>query len=224
MAIMDGSVEITHGGERLQLLPQRAVYWPAQRALIVADVHLGKGTAFRAMGLPVPSGSSAKDLQRLTALLAATAATRLIILGDLIHGHQSHQPALATALMAWRREQDLLDVLLVRGNHDRRAGRLSDDLRIVEVEEPHALGGLVLQHDPAAFDHGCPALAGHVHPVIAVRDFDRSRVALPCFVFDASGIGVLPSFGSFTGGARVERAIDRQCYVCTGTRVVRLGG
>ncbi len=68
-----GSMRISFAGERLVLLPDRAIYWEKRATLLVADVHLGKGAAFRAMGVPVPAGNSAKDLKRLSALLAATA-------------------------------------------------------------------------------------------------------------------------------------------------------
>jgi DNA ligase-associated metallophosphoesterase len=219
---LDGSIEIEHGGALLHLLPERAIWWSALGTLIVADVHLGKGTAFRAMGVPVPTGSSAKDLQRLTALIHTTDAQRLIVLGDLIHARRSHQPELDAALADWRAQHSSLNIVLVRGNHDRSAGRLSERLAIEEVDAPLREGGLLLQHEPTPTVLNEALLAGHVHPVVALRDFDRSRVTLPCFVFDRDGVGVLPSFGSFTGGARVERFAGRRCFACAGSRLVEV--
>ena len=65
IAMLPGSVSVEFGGEALLLLPDRAVYWASRKTLIVADVHLGKGNTFRKAGLPVPAGSSEKDLRRL---------------------------------------------------------------------------------------------------------------------------------------------------------------
>jgi DNA ligase-associated metallophosphoesterase len=219
---LEGSATFEHGGAQLHLLPQRAVWWPAQRTLIAADVHLGKGTAFRALGVPVPSGSSAKDLGRLASLVQVTAAERLIVLGDLIHGRRSHQPELTSALADWRTAHVALDVVLVRGNHDHSAGRLPQALNITEVDAPYAQSGLLLQHHPTATLANGAVLAGHVHPVVVLRDFDRSRLMLPCFVFNRDGVGILPSFGSFTGGAQIERAEGQHVFACAAARVVRM--
>lgn len=219
---VDGAYEFQHGGAMLHLLPQRAIWWPATSTLIVADVHLGKGTAFRTAGLPVPTGSSAKDLSRLTDLLRRTAARRLIVLGDLVHARRSHQAELAKALAAWRAEHRTTDVVLVRGNHDRTAGRLADALDIQEVDGQLQEGGLVMQHEPTPAAQAKAVLAGHVHPAVLLRDFDGSRLSLPCFAFGDDGIGILPAFGSFTGGAVLPRVPKRRCFACAGTRVVEV--
>ena len=75
----------TLAGERLELHPERAVHWPARRTLFVADVHLGKEHVFGRRGIPIPGGISAAQLARLAALVARTAAERLVVLGDLMH-------------------------------------------------------------------------------------------------------------------------------------------
>ena len=72
-------------GTALQLLPQRALWWPAARMVLVADVHFGKAATFRRAGQPVPHGTTADNLARLDALLAATGADHLVFLGDFLH-------------------------------------------------------------------------------------------------------------------------------------------
>ncbi len=86
----DASRPQFHG---LVLLPQRAVFDPAERTLFVADVHFGKAAAFRALGAPVPKGTTADNLARLTALMEATGAARLVVLGDLLHARAGLPPA-----------------------------------------------------------------------------------------------------------------------------------
>jgi DNA ligase-associated metallophosphoesterase len=215
------SVSINFAGETLQLLADRAVHWPERKTLIVADVHLGKDASFRAAGLAVPAGNSAKDLARISLLLADTAAQRLVILGDLIHSRASHQMELTETFMRWRAEHGQLEVLLVRGNHDRRAGGLPVDWRVREVAEPHDDGPFVLSHEPR--DVPKPVLCGHVHPTIGVRDYDGSYATLCCFVVDDRQL-ILPAFGSFTGGFKLRHEVGRRIYAVAGKSVILLGG
>lgn len=214
---MPAVLPISFAGVELNLLADRAIHWPARDTLIVADVHLGKDASFRMAGLAVPAGNSAKDLGRLSTLLAATGAKRLVVLGDLVHNRSSHQAELATAFSAWRDLQADLEVLLIRGNHDRHAGATPENWRIQTVNEPFEDGPLTLAH--YAQPMGRPHLCGHLHPVVSVRDFDRSAVSLPCFVIDPACL-TLPAFGSFTGGLKMERLPDRRIVAATGSSVV----
>ena len=105
------------------------------------------------------------------------------------------------AAHAWRARHADVAMLLVRGNHDARAGDPPASLDIDVVAEPHLLGTFachhVPQHHPTHF-----VLAGHVHPVCTVHGPGRDRLRLPCFVADARG-AILPAFGAFTGGWQV---------------------
>ncbi|MCX7742222.1 MAG: ligase-associated DNA damage response endonuclease PdeM [Tepidimonas sp.] len=184
----------------LWLLPQRAVWWPAQATLLVADVHLGKGAALRAGGVPVPAGSSGDDLGRLSRLLRRWNARRLVVLGDWLHARSGHTPALQSMLKRWRAQHAEVAIVLVRGNHDRHAGAPSAELGIEVVDEPLALGPWCGRHaPPVGPGANAPALCGHVHPVAVLRGAGRERLRLPCFVLQRQAL-VLPAFGSLTGG------------------------
>jgi DNA ligase-associated metallophosphoesterase len=211
-------INIRFGGEELLLLADRAVHWPARETLILADVHLGKDAAFRVAGMPVPAGNSSKDLARIDALLNLTRATRLVVLGDLVHNRRSHQRELAAAFMAWREVHPKLEILLIRGNHDRHAGPPPADWGIVQVEEPFDDGPLSYAHFPQ--EHDRPLLCGHVHPIVAVKDFARTFVSLPCFVVEEK-LMTLPAFGSFTGGFKVDRDPCRKIFAVIGQSVVQ---
>lgn len=110
------SVPVQAAGETLWLLPEGAVWWPAQRTLFAADLHLGKGAAFRAQGQAVPAGSSARTLARLEALMASHRAERLVVLGDFWHGAQGLTARLLDAVAAFAQR---VPTVLVLGNHDR---------------------------------------------------------------------------------------------------------
>jgi DNA ligase-associated metallophosphoesterase len=216
---MPATLQIDFAGQPLVLLGDRALYWPDQQSLVLADVHLGKDASFRAFGLPVPAGNSSKDLARIGSLLSVTGAKKLVILGDLIHSRSSHQPELAAAFGRWRAAHAGIEILLIRGNHDRRSGPLPSDWNVEQVPEPFDHGVFAFGHYPQPSDK--PLLCGHVHPAIAVRDFDGSFASLPCFVTDPAQL-MLPAFGSFTGGHTMRAASDRTIYAATGKSVIRI--
>ncbi len=164
--------------------------------------------------MPVPAGNSSKDLLRIENLLRTTGAQRLVILGDLVHNRASHQAELSAAFGLWRAKHAELDVLLIRGNHDRRAGRVPVDWNVLEEAEPFDAGPFIFSHEPRSADK--PVLCGHVHPSVAVRDFDGSYANLCCFVVDEKQI-LLPAFGSFTGGLISARSSRRVCSSIDGS-------
>lgn len=194
------SVEV--GGRPLVLLGERAAFDPDSGSLLVADAHLGKAQSFRRLGVPVPAGTTAQNLARLDALLEHTGARRLVFLGDLLHARQARSAALLAAVKAWRQKQAQLAIVLVRGNHDDRAGDPPPDWEMTVVDEPWPLGPWALCHQPQAVA-GAYALAGHVHPV-AVVGSGPDRLRLPCFHLGPTQ-GLLPAFGEFTGGMAVQR-------------------
>lgn len=204
-------------GERLVLLPEKAVYWPAQAMLIIADIHFGKAASFRAQGIPVPRGTTTENLLGLDALIDRHGARHVVFLGDFLHARAAHASSTQQAMLAWRRTRPDLRLTLVRGNHDKHAGDPAAVLDIELVDEPHMVGPFAFCHHPDLELSGGYALAGHVHPawVLATR-FDSLR--LPCFVV-GSGRMILPSFGSFTGGHVVTREMGDAIFVTSGEAV-----
>lgn len=198
-------------GAELWLLADKAAYYPAERALLIADAHFGKAAAYRRLGQPVPHGTTDDNLRRLDLLLAAYDVQHLIFLGDFLHAPQSHAPATLSALAGWRERHALLDITLIRGNHDKRAGDPPGYLRIDVVPEPLLLGPFALQHEPQphADRH---VLAGHVHPVYRLVGKGRQRLRLPCFYLQAD-VSLLPAFGAFTGGFSIQRRENSRIYV-----------
>ena len=203
-------------GETIALHASGAIFLPAQQTVLVADAHFGKAVSFRRLGVPVPRGTTAETLNQLSALVADTDAKRIVFLGDFLHSARSHAPGTLGAIGRWRSEHTALELTLVRGNHDDRAGDPPASLGIEVVDGPLAIGPFALCHYPKPVP-GAYVLAGHWHPCISVKGRAFERLRLPCFWFgDDSGaqpdcaVGVLPAFGSFTGMHRIEpRAGDR---------------
>ena len=199
--------ELTIAGERVMLMTERALYLPAHDALLVADLHLGKAAAFRAAHIPVPTGTTAADLARLSRILTRTNARTLIVLGDLLHAKAGRQPGTLATIAAWRAEHSSLQIRLVRGNHDERAGDPPTELDIACVDAPLMIGPFACAHHPIPCDAGY-VLAGHLHPHVSLGGRGSSTVRLPCFVF-GDCVGILPAFAEFTGtGAYVVSPSD----------------
>jgi DNA ligase-associated metallophosphoesterase len=199
-------------GVPLHLLSQRAAFLPDAGLLLVADLHLGKAQSFRRLGVPVPSGTTAAALARLDDCVAATQASGIVFLGDLIHSARSRAEATWAAVAAWRARHDQLALTLVRGNHDRHAGDPPPEWRVDCVDAPwQVLPGLALSHHPDPLPDAY-VLAGHVHPAAWLGGRAHQRLRLPCFHF-GQAVGVLPAFGPFTGGHCLDRAPGDRIFV-----------
>lgn len=197
--------------ERLVLRPDRSLFWPRLRTLVVADPHFGKVDAFRSAGVPVPGGPTAA-LGRLGRALHDTAAERLVVLGDFWHARDGRTERVAAELAKWRAGRPNLRIDLVRGNHD-RAGPPPDGWGdwLVGVTEPP----FVFAHYPDPSDAGY-TLAGHLHPGVVLG---RERLRLPCFWFGPR-VGVLPAFGDFTGATRVPARRGDRLFAVAGDELV----
>ncbi len=207
--------EVEWAGERMHLLPERALWWAAQRVLFVADLHLGKAATYRALGQPVPGGTTRENLERLDALMAQQEPQHVVFLGDFMHAASSR--SVLPAVEAWRAHHAALAMTLVRGNHDSRAGDPPASLRIGVVNEPHLLGPFACCHHPQAHASHF-VLAGHLHPTCKLYGAGRDSVRTPCFVSEERQ-AILPAFGEFTGGARVAPAPGRRFYAVGGRAV-----
>ena len=207
--------ECVVAGERLVLLAERAAWWPAARTLFVADFHLGKAASFRSAGIPLPTGTTAENVDRLERAFAGRPVEHLVFLGDFLHSAQGRAQATLARFERWRACREGLAITLVRGNHDDRAGDPPAQWNIRCVDPGEALGPFVLVHEPSPARGGY-ALAGHIHPAVRLSERGGQSLRLPCFWF-GKRVGVLPSFGAFTGSALVRpRAGDRVFVVAEG--------
>lgn len=212
-----GAFALTLAHETLWLLPERALWWPQARTLFVADVHLGKAASFRALGQPVPAGTTDDNLQRLSDLIDSTGATRLVVLGDLLHARAAQRPDLIAALRQWREHHAALDCLLIRGNHDAHAGDPPASLLIQTLDEPQRLGPFAACHHPRLVPDAF-VLAGHLHPALSLHGRANEHQRLPCFC-KTDGLLILPAFGAFTGTTTRGLPAQASCFAVGGGRV-----
>jgi DNA ligase-associated metallophosphoesterase len=217
----DGTVDVEIRGERILLHPDRALLWPARATLVVADTHFGKDDIFRRAGIALPRGPAVNDLQRLTALITANACTRLVILGDFVHGATRAEDSFLHAFRVWRQAHATLTLDVVVGNHDRRESARNWQPLAGWHAKPLLEPPFVFAHEPAAHSEGY-VLAGHIHPVVTLRRKGGGG-RVPVF-WQRPDVLVLPSFGSFTGGAEVTAQPGDTLYAAAPERVVPLAG
>jgi len=205
--------------KNLTLLPESAVWHAPSRTLVVADVHLGKAAAFRVGGIAVPDGDDAHDLARLAALVAKHNAARLVIAGDLFHAPSGISPELLQSLKGFLHQIGIPLVLTI-GNHDAKLRKLPDGVEAVSHLDLADEGPRVI-HDPADAENGRFHVAGHLHPVIRLRDGRRTALRLPCF-WQRKDLLVLPAFGGFTGGAIIKPTAGDRIHTPLRDQVVEI--
>lgn len=187
-------------GEDVLLLPQKAIYWPRQKALFIADAHLGKGGHFRKHGLPIPTASITQDLHRLNVLVATHKPETIYYLGDLFHS----DPNAEWDLFAdWLKQTSAIKHVLILGNHD-RALRQHDLQHCLHLETRMYCGPFLLTHEPLETPPtDSYVLCGHIHPGVLLRGKGRQRLRLPCFWLGEQQ-GILPAFGQLTGAVPIK--------------------
>lgn len=209
------------GPIQLRLLPERAVYIDALKALLVSDVHLGKAETFQHYGLPVPSQVNQATLRRLEGLCAQHQPDHLWILGDLFHGREGMAD---DVIDAWLRflHRTQVSAHLILGNHDRR---LQDTLSQLSVDcwvDAVDMEGILLSHEPEP-EQDRLNICGHIHPCLRLT-MGCDRLRLPCFHWQGPQHRLtLPAFGEFTGGYEVALARGEVAYVVAEGAVVGFG-
>jgi len=206
------------------LLPGRYLYWPAQEAVLLADLHLGKATHFRREGVYVPGDIIQKELGRLQTMLESLAVRQVFILGDLFHArHNEEWEEFATFLSAWPH----VAWHLVAGNHDVLPPARYQTAGLQLHNGVVRIAGLCLGHKPeeveAALQEGEYGLAGHIHPgyVLRVRGV-TGGVKLPC-LWASPQLAVLPAWGQFTGLDIISPGKQDRLWLISPERVWGLG-
>ena len=191
-------VPLSFAGQEFALVQGRALYWPREQALVVADLHLEKASWYAQRGQMLPPYDSRETLERVALAVRETGARRVYTLGDNFHdsaGVDRLEPYAAGMLAALTRATDWI---WITGNHDERLG---PDVGGTIVEEL-SLSGIVLRHI-ARPGEALPELSGHFHPRLRLTVRGRN-LARPCAVIGRGCAGtermIVPAFGALTGG------------------------
>jgi len=174
-----------------------ALYWPDERTLIVADLHLEKGSAFATRGMLLPPYDTAETLERLGAVIARFDPRMIVALGDNFHdggGATRLLPQDRATLAGLQRSRDWV---WIAGNHDPDPAEGIGGVFAAVV----AIGPLAFRHEPTA--GRCDGeIAGHLHPSARVSLRGRAIVRR-CFATDGRRV-VMPAFGAYAGGLDIR--------------------
>jgi DNA ligase-associated metallophosphoesterase len=184
--------------EEFAIVAGRALYWPRESALLVADLHLEKASFYARHGQMLPPYDSRETLERLAGAIRETGSRRVFTLGDNFHdseGADRLEPYAAGMLDALVRSTEWV---WITGNHDSEMEAAAGGTIAEELE----LAGFLLRHKARAGETR-PELSGHFHPQFRLKARGRS-ISRPCAVVasspDIGGRMILPAFGALTGG------------------------
>jgi len=183
--------------------PAGALYWADERLLVVADLHLEKGSSLARRGMLLPPYDTTETIARLAALIARYAPIVVIALGDSFHDGEGPARIAEADRGALFDQQRGRDWIWVAGNHDPEPAIGVGGSCAAAI----AIGPLLFRHEPQP-DAAPGEVAGHLHPVARIRAAGRA-VRRRCFVADGRRL-VMPAFGAYAGGLNVrDRAFAR---------------
>lgn len=204
---------ITINGQELVLHTSGAAFLPAQKLLLIADVHLGKVTHFRRHGVGLPTEAVKNNFARLSGTADLFHAETVCFLGDLFHSGMNSEWKLFAEWVQSRSEK----LLLVSGNHDVISPAAYRRLGIAVVPEL-IVGGFLLTHAPEERE-GLFTICGHIHPGVKLYGTGRQSLVLPCFVRSRRQL-ILPAFGAFTGKYLLRPGEGDTVYAIAGGEIV----
>ncbi|MDE3234814.1 MAG: ligase-associated DNA damage response endonuclease PdeM [Bacteroidota bacterium] len=186
------------------LSPGRVIYWEEQQALIASDLHLGKTGHFRKSGIAVPQEVFKEDMQCLADLISFFNPKQLLVVGDFFHSHANKE---LEWFMRWRNDFSILDIQLIKGNHDILHDNWYQNTGIRVIEESLTIADFTFIHsiEQTGNIQGNTTyfFSGHIHPGVTIKGIGKQSLRFPCFYF-GENYAVLPAFSRFTGLASIK--------------------
>lgn len=211
-------VEIS--GELFELLHHKAMFWPKKKALMLADLHLGKINHFRRSGIPLPSKANDRNIEMLMELIHQVKPERILCLGDLFHSHYNPEWEVFGEVI---KHFNNIRFELILGNHD-----IMSDLQYqrkgILLHEELIIDNFILTHHPLeSVAPGYYNMAGHIHPGVCLYGKGKQALTLPCFYFGEHQ-ALLPAFGVFTGLARIRPLKEDKIFVVLEDKILHVNG
>jgi DNA ligase-associated metallophosphoesterase len=184
-------------GERLLLDCAGAAWWPAERTLILADIHFEKGSSLARRGALLPPYDTRTTLNRIAGLMDRYHPSQVIALGDSFHDTDAADRLDEEERAMLAAQVRRTNWIWIEGNHDPHPPAWLGGTVTLEL----AIGGLVFRHEPSSMPQS-GEIAGHLHPCATVTRHGRS-LRRRCFAADLQRM-VMPAFGAYAGGLDVQ--------------------
>jgi uncharacterized protein len=192
-----GGLALELAGARALLRASGALWLTDERLLVVADLHLEKGSAYAARGQMLPPYDTRETLSRLAAEAAQLRPRTILLLGDTLHDRMAEERLCAEDVRTLMTIAEVADLVWIVGNHDTDGPRALPG----QVAAAWRAAGLSLVHVPSETPR-FGEVAGHLHPAARIKGRVAS-VRRRCFVTDGERL-VMPAFGAFAGGLNVR--------------------
>lgn len=168
--------------------------------LVVADLHVGRGTA---SNVELPVGDGSDMVERFEALCRRFDPREVVVAGDFLHSFDTVPRLVEETVSGLRAAARDADVRLVvtPGNHD----TMLDAIWSGPVEREYRVGETIICHGDVEPEGDAQRyVIGHDHPAIVIEGQKR-----PCYlagdgVYQGSDLLVLPSFNRLVSGVTVN--------------------
>ena len=204
--------------EELILCKERAIYWPAQKMLILSDLHIGKSAYFRKSGIQVPLTIAHSDLEKIDQLISTYQINNILVTGDMFHNYMNTD---VDDFSRWRYKHSAIKIRLVKGNHDGLKLPDYQKLNIEVLEKEYLLKPFRFIHEQPQVNDEYYSLTGHIHPGITLFGKARQRMRFACFHFGEYG-ATLPAFSAFTGLSLIKPKEGERIFAVTPDRVIEV--
>lgn len=201
------------------MLPQKAVFFPLKKILVIADMHIGKLVHFRRKGIFAPLRKTNEDLEMMLSLIRKFQPTEVVFLGDLFHSEINSECGHFIKTIEHFPE---IRFTLTKGNHDIIPDALFKETGIEITDERLLDNHLVLRHQlPEKRHEEFFYIIGHIHPGYRFQGKGRQRYSLPCFHLTNHSL-TLPAFGIHTGMAIPDFLNSDEIYVIMNEEIIRM--
>jgi uncharacterized protein len=173
--------------------PTGALYWPAENALVVSDLHLEKGSHLTEDGVRLPSYDTRSSFEKIEEAIDRYNPLRVVALGDNFCGGVR----LSIGDLDWL--GDLMaerEWIWVTGESGQPVPE-----PVGGAVRPHfSLGGVRFRYEPTRAPVG-HEIAGRLHPVAKISEYGHI-VRARCYVSNGLRL-ILPSLGAYSSGLNV---------------------
>ncbi len=196
------------GNSLLEMLPSKALFLPQKNAILICDIHLGKGEYFQQNGIPLTNYSDEKNLLRIRNIVQKYNPNKLIILGDLFHSKYSISKSLKSKVEILSENLNI-EIQLIAGNHDKGC-----EVKNITFLDNKKFQNLIFTHEPLDKQKdNVLNICGHYHPKIYLRN-SKDKLSFPCFAMDESkNILYMPAFGDLTGGYPCKKSFKKWAII-----------
>lgn len=191
--LVEHSIEFA--GHALVLTNLSALYIPELKALVLADIHIGKSTHFQKHGIAIPNTILKNDLNKLETLMRHFNLEKIIVVGDMFHAENNSE---IQQFKDWKAQNSAIQFVLIKGNHDRYYHSIYKDLEVEVIKNELTFEGITFIHNLEHFKADGCSISGHLHPGIYLKTKTKQGIKLPCFAIGKQHL-ILPAFSEFTG-------------------------